>query len=1039
MAIVVALLAATAAGLFVFRTEVAEAVLTWRLTALGAPAPKFTVAELGPKRARVTGLSLGRQGELRADALTMTYALAGLLEGRLRGVVVEGLTLKADLTGGKPPLGSLQPLLAGKRGAAGGVRPPPISVTGGRIEAASPAGPVVIEFEGEILPDEAGGLSAAVSFELVSPFGRLKGIGGVSGGDLRTLSGGLIIDEGTLALPGAEVGRLAGEVDFALSDGRPEHLRARLAFSNLALAKASFDAARLELELDRTRITADAELSSAGNALAVTLRSTVDDYMTEPQLDLELGVRVTAGAAIWDMLALPPPSAGRGRLDLRLSGRLPAGAELPGSRDEALDWLLGGALGGRLALELASVGYPGRVSGLAARLELDAALEGGALSISLPVEARMRLAQVAPELLAGLPTELRRLLGRDLSLVLSASAKQPFRARLQRVATGAEVRLGGSARLTTATGATLAASAEVGLTFDDEMALGEVDVPRFALVLRDLVIAGQRVAEARLSGAVSGGPGDFEGAGEVVLRLPEVAVGALTAGPLEAGLPVAFSLNDGRAEVRLRGPGAVAIETLAYGGLVRLAKPLRLKVTAGAVALAKPEGAGGGLTHSLALEPGGIEVRIARQAGRALTVTAAPARILLAGKAGPDGPYRGRVTIEGARVSVLEHDVVLEDISATVALGPSEGGPMARFTVGALRHSGDPAFFAPLELTGRVTRRQDALALTAEAYGADGTRRVKLAARHNLGDGRGEAELRLIELAFRPGVLRPVDLFPVLGGLRAVSGNAAAAGRLAWAPDKFESSGVVELSDVSFTAGDITIEGLATKVHFDGLLPPSTPPGQELTVRRIDPAVPMDDVKLRFRVEPGERPRLLIERASLRFAGGRFLLNDVVFEPGSARRDVTLEVEELDMAKLFEIIDVEGLTGSGMLSGAIPVTVSGDAVMIRDGRLRATGPGVVRLRSEAAAAALKGAGEPMDLMLRALQNFHYDDLSLTVEKDAGGDARVTLHLRGNNPDVREGHPFAFNIALSGNLGGILDAIRKGTRISGALIRPALKN
>ena len=38
----------------------------------------------------------------------------------------------------------------------------------------------------------------------------------------------------------------------------------------------------------------------------------------------------------------------------------------------------------------------------------------------------------------------------------------------------------------------------------------------------------------------------------------------------------------------------------------------------------------------------------------------------------------------------------------------------------------------------------------------------------------------------------------------------------------------------------------------------------------------------------------------------------------------------------------------------------------------------------------------------------------------------------------EGHPFAFNIALSGNLVGILDAIRKGTRISGALIRPALK-
>jgi hypothetical protein len=622
-------------------------------------------------------------------------------------------------------------------------------------------------------------------------------------------------------------------------------------------------------------------------------------------------------------------------------------------------------------------------------------------------------------------------------LVLPASAETPFSARLRRGATGTEVRLGGSARLVTATGATLAASVEVGLAFDESLALDKVDIPRFTLALRDLVIAGQRISEARLTGTASGRPGNFKGAGDFELRLAEAAAGGLSAGALEARLPVAFSLADGRAEAWLRGPGAVVIETLAYGGLLRLAKPLRLGVSAGSVAFAKPEGAdGGGLSHSLALEPGEIEVRIARDTGTALTVTAAAARIRLAGKAGPNGPYRGRVTVKGARVFVPEHDVGLEDISATVALGPAGGDPMARFTVGALRHSGDPIFFAPLELTGEVTRTQDALALTAEGYAADGTRRVKLAARHHF-DGRGEAELRLIELAFRPGVLQPVDLFPVLSGFSAVTGSAAATGRLVWAPDKFESDGVVGLSDFSFTAGEITLEGLTTKVLFDGLLPPSTPPGQELTARRIDPAVPMHDLNLRFRVEPGEPPRLLIERASLRFAGGRFRINDVVLEPGSARRDVTLEVEELDMAKLFELVQVEGLTGSGTLNGAIPVTVAGDAVMIRDGRLRAAGPGVLRFRSEAAAAALKGGGEPVDLMLRALQNFHYDDLSLTVEKAAAGDARVTLHLSGKNPDVLEGHPFAFNIALSGNLGNVLDAIRKGMRLSGELIRPML--
>ncbi|MEE9251374.1 MAG: hypothetical protein V3U93_09680, partial [Alphaproteobacteria bacterium] len=432
LAVVVGLLAATAAGLVVFRTELAEAVLTWRLAALGVPAPKLAVAELGLTRTRITGLSLGRQGELRADALTVTYELAGLLKGRLRGVTLEGLTLKVDLNGGKPLLGSLQPLLAGEGGASDRVRLPPISFTGSRIEAASPVGPVTIEFEGETSPDEAGRLSAALSFDLESRFGRLKGIGAFSARDPRALTGGLIIDEGTLALAGAEVGGLAGEVDFALRDGRPETLSARLALSDLALGKTSFKAARLELELDQTRITAQAELRSAGNELAVTLRSTVDDYPAEPRVDLELGAEVTADAAIWDLLPLPPPASGSGRLDLRLRGRLSPGAGLPTSRDEALDRLLGGTLNGRLGIELANVGYPGRLSGLAAHLELDAALEAGVLSLSLPVDARVRLARLAPELMAGVPSQIRRPLERELSLVLPASAETPFSARLRR-------------------------------------------------------------------------------------------------------------------------------------------------------------------------------------------------------------------------------------------------------------------------------------------------------------------------------------------------------------------------------------------------------------------------------------------------------------------------------------------------------------------------------------------------------------------------------------------------------------------------------
>lgn len=1034
------LLAAAAAGLFVFRSDVAEAVLRSRLTALGVPAPEFNVADIDFQRIRLTEISLGSRGELRAAALTVTYDLDGLLAGRLGSVTAEGLTVEVDLTGDGPPLGSLQPLLAGAEAGVGWAWLPPIRVSGGWLELASPAGRAAVEYDGEMGLDEEGGLAAAFGFHLYSRPGWLDGTLGVSARDPRTWTGKLVINGGALDLPDAEVGGLTGEVDFTLSDGRPNPLRAKLIFSDVVLQETPFEAVRVSLEATPTRITVEGEVRSAERQLAVTLGSTVEDYMTEPRLELDLEAEVTAAAAIWDLLALPPPAAGRGQVSLRIRGRLPPAAEFPGRADEALGWLLGSDLRGRLRLELAEVGYRGLVDGLAARLEVDAALESGTLSIGLPVDAHMHVARVAPEVLAwpGVPAELRRLLERDLSLVLSASAETPFRARIQQVATGTEVQLDGSARLTTAAGAAIMATAKARFTFDEEIALQKVDVPQFTLTLRDLALAGQRISKARLSGAVSGRPGDFAGTGDLELALPEAALDALTAGSLKARLPAAFRLIDGGFEAWLRGSGTAVVESLAYGHLLRLAKPLRLKVAGGRLVLGPADGGDFELSYALTLEPGDLEVKMARDAGTAVTVSVEPGTIRLDEKAAPDGRYGGRLTIEGARLAVPEYGIALEDLSATVALGAADHDPLARFTVGALRHSGKPSFFAPLRLTGHVTREGGVLALAAEGYASDGTRRATLSARHRLGDGRGEAQLRLDDLAFVPGILQPADLFPILRDLRSVTGNAAATASLAWTQEGMDSAGMLELRDVSFTADEGTVEGLTILAVFDGLLPPSTPPGQEATARRIDSAVPVDDLNLRFRVQPEDPPRMLIEQASLRFAGGRFNVVDAVLDPGSPRQDLTLEVEGLDLAKLFELVEVEGLSGSGLIDGVIPVTLAADTIMIRNARLRAAGPGILRFRSEAAAA-LQAGGEPVDLMLRALQNFHYDTLSLTAEsltaeKTAADGLQITLRMLGNNPDVLEGHPFDFNIDLTVNLGSVLEAIRRGARISGDLIR-----
>ncbi|MFB3149145.1 MAG: YdbH domain-containing protein [Alphaproteobacteria bacterium] len=1039
-AILIALLAGGGTALVAFRTDVAERVLLSRLAAMGVPAPKLKVAEVGLGGARITDISLGAKGEFRADALILAYDLSGLMEGRIGAVTIERPAIKADLSGGGPALGSLQPLLTGKGTAGEGVPLPPITVTGGRIEAASPMGPLTLTFEGEAWPEEGGRMSATFSIGLDGPFGKIAGLLGASARDRRIVTAKLVIDEGALELPGAVLGGLTGELDFTLRDGLPDSLRGTFAFSDVALQKTRFKSARLTLDATDKRFTAEAELSTADRALVVTMRAAVDNYLAAPEIDLDLGARLTADAAIWEMLALARPASGLGKFSLTAKGRVPGLSEWPSSPSKAMRWLLRGDLKGRVKLELARVRYPGRMRDLSGRFEFDAAIRGGVLSLRLPADGRLRIKRLTPRLLkaAGVPPELHRVLGRDLTLVLPASAKKPFSLRLKPTAGGAEVNIQASAYLAAKTGAKVGATVAGDLTLGEDMAIEKADIGRFTLALSDLAVAGQRITEARMTGAAFVRPGEVKARGDVQVKLGLAVAGEMRAGKVSARLPVGLHLAGGKIEARLIGVGAVTAETLGYGKSMRLTKPLRVKLTDASFVLGPGDDGSLALSHRLVLLPEALEARLGGNGAKMFTLSTDQATIRFDGTTAPKGRYRARVTIDGARVALPDHDILLEGLTAMVALGPGGEITDARFALSALSHLAEPALFAPLGLKGRIALAEGALVIKAEGSIADGKGTLVVDARHRLFDGRGDARLLFTDFTFAENGLQPGDLSPALKALRAVTGKAKAGARFSWTPETISSAGVVELIDLSFTTDRVSVEGLNTRAFFDSLLPPSTPAGQKLTLKRVDPAIALDDVVLNYHVTPGDPPRLVIERASSGFAGGEIAIAGFVFDPAGSSQDMELQIERLDLARLFAMVKVEGLTGSGRISGVIPLTVTGDSLVIRNGRLDAAGPGVLRFRSEATEAALKGGGKPMTLLLRALQNFRYDSLSLTVKKPARGDPEIMLRLAGRNPDILDGHPFAFNIGLTGNLDAITEAIRKGVRLKGALFRTLVR-
>jgi len=70
----------------------------------------------------------------------------------------------------------------------------------------------------------------------------------------------------------------------------------------------------------------------------------------------------------------------------------------------------------------------------------------------------------------------------------------------------------------------------------------------------------------------------------------------------------------------------------------------------------------------------------------------------------------------------------------------------------------------------------------------------------------------------------------------------------------------------------------------------------------------------------------------------------------------------------------------------------------------------------------KGHSLQTDLLLSALENFHYSVLDMKLRNIDEDNLEVKLHVKGNNPELYDGQTIELNVNLTGNL---LDVARSG--------------
>jgi hypothetical protein len=348
--------------------------------------------------------------------------------------------------------------------------------------------------------------------------------------------------------------------------------------------------------------------------------------------------------------------------------------------------------------------------------------------------------------------------------------------------------------------------------------------------------------------------------------------------------------------------------------------------------------------------------------------------------------------------------------------------------------------FEPIALRLRVPKTEPDVPFSVEVAAAGGRLTIRGFGRFEPATKTIRAEVVWPRFRLAPDGIRPRDLSPLLGFDGTVAGGCEGRAVVTWTAKRgLTGNATVVVDDATVATETLRAEGLSGRIAVERFEPLATAGVQEWRAREIHPGVALADATLRFALEPAaKRGSLLrIERFECGFAGGRITVDAAVIDPAAEQNDLEFRFAEVGVAELFGIAAIDGVSGSGTLSGRVPVAVRGADLAIPGGRLTST-KGVLRIRSEAVAGFLAGGGESTALLLDALRDFHYDSLEVAIEKSFTGETEIVLRLEGSNPAVLRGHPFRLNLNLSGNLDRLVGSLLEVARLSDRAVRATVE-
>jgi hypothetical protein len=344
---------------------------------------------------------------------------------------------------------------------------------------------------------------------------------------------------------------------------------------------------------------------------------------------------------------------------------------------------------------------------------------------------------------------------------------------------------------------------------------------------------------------------------------------------------------------------------------------------------------------------------------------------------------------------------------------------------------------APFDVSVRI--ETDAQTMKAEIHSRSSELPLKFAAdvEHEWSTGRGSGRAALEPVTFTRATFRLAQLWsPWTSSADITEGSVAGTFDWRWVSNvqqEFHLQGgsadlVVERLGGHYR--DLVLSGISTKLKmtFEGLERIAISRPAEVAIASIEAGVKVSDLTMTVDGQWDLHEQLpLVEVRNIRcgLLGGTATSQGLRADLGYPPYGLTVLVRELDLHKILSLEQQNGLEGTGILDGTIPVTVTSQGVSVKDGSLEARPPGGVihYAASSETAQAVTQANANMEIVLQALNNFHYNVLQVGAQYAESGVLQLEARLEGKNPDQKKSPPIRFNLTVQENIPALLKSLR----------------